>query len=154
MRIHILCISKRPRDWVTQATDEYLRRLKNQLEVVVKEIAPVTKQVSKNAQMEKEAERLRGLCPRRAYTVALDERGELWSTAEVADNLQQWRAEHSDVICFVGGAEGLATEIVASADRRWSLSRLTLPHQLARVIVVEQLYRGWSFLHNHPYHRA
>ncbi len=153
MRIQILCVSKRPRDWVTQATNEYLRRLQSQLEIVVKEIAPV-KQASKSAQIEKEADRLRRLCPQRAFTVALDERGEHWSTIELADKLNRWRAEHDDVVCFIGGAEGLAPQIVASANCRWSLSRLTLPHQLARILLVEQLYRGWSLLHNHPYHRA
>jgi 23S rRNA (pseudouridine1915-N3)-methyltransferase len=154
MRIHILCVSKRPRDWVTQATTEYVKRLRGQLEVVIREIAPAVKQPSKAAQLEKEAERLRRVCPRRAYTIALDERGDQWSTSELAANLDGWRARYTDVVCFIGGAEGLAPDIVAAADRRWSLSRLTLPHQFAKVLLVEQFYRGWSLLHNHPYHRA
>jgi 23S rRNA (pseudouridine1915-N3)-methyltransferase len=154
MRIHILCVSKRPRDWVTQATTEYLKRLKGQLDVVVSEIAPAAKQPSKTTQLEKEAERLRRFCPRGAYTIVLDERGDQWSTSELAANLDGWRARHTDVACFIGGAEGLAPGLVAAADCRWSLSRLTLPHQFARVLLVEQLYRGWSLLHQHPYHRA
>jgi len=154
MRIHILCVSKRPRDWVAQATHEYLKRLKGQLDIVVNEISPIVNQSSKAAQLEKEADRLRRLCPARAYRVALDERGDQWSTLDLASNLDRWRGEHADVVCFIGGAEGLAPKIIADADNRLSLSRLTLPHQLARVILIEQLYRAWSALHNHPYHRV
>lgn len=153
MRIHILCVTKRPRDWVTHATDEYLKRLRGQLEIIVHEISPV-KQSSKTAQLEKEAERVRHLCPRRACLVALDEKGDMWSTDQLAAKLAFWRQQYADVACVIGGAEGLAPGIINSADHCWSLSRLTLPHQLARVILSEQLYRGWSVLHNHPYHRA
>lgn len=154
MRIHILCVSKKPQAWVVQATGEYLKRLKGQLDVVVHEVAPMAKQSTTASQLEKEAARLRRLCPARAYTVALDERGGQWSTAELAKNLEHWRGEYAELVCFIGGAEGLAPDIIAGADQRWSLSRLTLPHQFARVLVVEQLYRSWSMLHNHPYHRA
>jgi 23S rRNA (pseudouridine1915-N3)-methyltransferase len=153
MRIHILCVTRRPRDWVTQATDEYLKRLRGQLDIVVNEIDPI-KQSSKSAQLEKEAERMRRLCPARACLVALDEHGDPWSTGQLAAKLDLWRQEYADVVYFIGGAEGLSPAILSGADHRWSLSRLTLPHQLARVILTEQIYRGWSVLHNHPYHRA
>jgi 23S rRNA (pseudouridine1915-N3)-methyltransferase len=153
MRIHILCVSKRPRDWVTAATHDYLKRLKGQFEIVVHEVAPV-KQPAKNSQLEKEAERLRHICPSRAFQIALDERGESWSTMDLADKLDRWRAEHADIAFYIGGADGLDARIVADADCRWSLSRLTLPHQLVRVVLIEQLYRGWTVLQNHPYHRA
>jgi 23S rRNA (pseudouridine1915-N3)-methyltransferase len=86
--------------------------------------------------------------------VALDERAAQWSTTELAAKLDHWRGEHAEVACFIGGAEGLSPALVADADSRWALSRLTLPHQLVRVVLIEQLYRGWSVLHNHPYHRA
>ena len=153
MRIHILCVTKRPRDWVTQATDEYLKRLRGQIDIVVSEIAPV-KQSSRTDQLEKEAERLRRLCPSRACMVALDEHGEPWSTDQLASKIDRWRQDYKDVACIIGGAEGLAPAIISDADHRWSLSKLTLPHQLVRVILSEQLYRAWSVLQNHPYHRA
>ena len=153
MRIHVLCVSKRPREWVSAATNDYLKRLKGQLEVIVHEVSPI-KQGSRGAQLEKEAERLHRLCPPRAFKVALDERAAQWSTTELAAKLDHWRGEHADVACFIGGAEGLSPALVADADSRWALSRLTLPHQLVRVVLIEQLYRGWSVLHNHPYHRA
>ena len=153
MRVHILCVTKRPRDWVVQATNEYLKRLRGQVEIVVREISPV-KQPAKRAQLDREAERLLHHCPSGACIVALDERGAMWSTAELAENLDSWRQAYTDVACIIGGAEGLAPELLNCAHHRWSLSRLTLPHQLARVVLSEQLYRGWSVLHNHPYHRA
>ena len=153
MRLHILCVTKRPRDWVTQATEEYLKRLRGQFEIVVNEISPI-KQRSKTTQLEKEAVRMRRLCPARACVVALDEHGDQWSTDQLASKLDRWRQDYSDVACFIGGSEGLAPTVIGDADHRWSLSKLTLPHQLARVILTEQLYRAWSVLHDHPYHRA
>jgi 23S rRNA (pseudouridine1915-N3)-methyltransferase len=153
MRIHILCITKRPRGWVTDASEEYLKRLRGQIDIVVHDISP-QKRASKTAQLEKEADRLSHLVPERACMVALDERGDMWSTEQLSKKLDTWRHEYADVACIIGGAEGLAPGILSGADHRWSLSRLTLPHQLARVILAEQLYRGWSLLHNHPYHKC
>jgi 23S rRNA (pseudouridine1915-N3)-methyltransferase len=86
MRLHMLCVTKRPRDWVTQATDEYLKRLRGQFEIVVNEISPI-KQPSKTTQLEKDAARLRRLCPARACMVALDEHGDPWSTDQLASKL-------------------------------------------------------------------
>ncbi len=153
MRFHILCVTKRPRGWVAQATDEYLKRLRGQVEIIVREISPI-KQIPKSAQLEKEAERLLHHCPRGACIVALDEKGAQWSTKELAVKLESWRQGYNDVVCIIGGAEGLNPALINRANHHWSLSRLTLPHQLARVVLSEQLYRAWSVLHNHPYHRA
>ena len=152
MRIHILCVTKRPREWVAQATEEYLKRLRGQLEITVREISPI-KHSAKAAQLDKEAERLLHHCPNGACIVALDESGVMWSTAELAEKLDSWRQEYTDIAYIIGGAEGLAPGLLDRAHYHWSLSRLTLPHQLARVVLTEQLYRGWSVLHNHPYHR-
>lgn len=152
MQIQVLCISKRPRHWVTQASDDYLKRLRGQLSLTVREVTPLNQ--AGREHLKKEADRLTRLCPERAHTVALDERGDEWSTLELADQLATWRERYSDVVCFIGGADGLLPELVAGAHQRWALSRLTLPHQLARVLVIEQLYRAFSVLQKHPYHRA
>jgi 23S rRNA (pseudouridine1915-N3)-methyltransferase len=85
--------------------------------------------------------------------VALDERGKLFSTLDLARRIMRWRQAGRDVAFIVGGAEGLAESVKKSADLTWSLSPLTLPHGLARVVLAEQLYRAVSILHNHPYHR-
>jgi|TARA_B110000263_G_scaffold217131_1_gene203023 23S rRNA (pseudouridine1915-N3)-methyltransferase len=153
VRIHILCVSKRPRDWVAKGSDEYLKRLTGHVDISVREIAPV-QHSSTTTQRDKEAERLLKACPRGAYQIALDERSQQWTTKELSVNLERWRSNQADVACFIGGAEGLADSIVSGSDCQWSLSRLTLPHQLVRVILIEQLYRAWSVLQNHPYHRA
>ncbi len=153
MRVHILCVTKRPRDWVVQAEEEYLKRLRGQIEIVVREISPV-KQSTKSVNLKKEADRILHYCPRGACIVALDERGALWSTEQLVKELKFWRETYTDVACLIGGAEGLAPDLLKHAHHRWALSPLTLPHQLARVILSEQLYRGWSVLRGHPYHRV
>lgn len=152
MRLHILCVSKRPSDWVLRASQEYLKRLTGQLDVSIIEVAPAA--LSNRAlSLDKEAARLRRAMPRKAYTVALDERGGAWSTLEFARKLDGWRGAHGNVVCLIGGAAGLAPSLLEEADCTWSLSALTLPHQLVRVILVEQIYRAWSVLNQHPYHR-
>jgi 23S rRNA (pseudouridine1915-N3)-methyltransferase len=105
-------------------------------------------------QRQREAETILKAVPAGARLVALDERGLAWSTAELANELAAWRDEARDVALVIGGAEGLAESLRQSAARCWSLSRLTLPHQFARVLVIEQIYRAYSLLNNHPYHRA
>tara|TARA_R110002096_G_scaffold12899_2_gene45923 strand:- start:5462 stop:5923 length:462 start_codon:yes stop_codon:yes gene_type:complete len=152
MRLHIVCVSKRPSDWVARASHEYLKRLTGQLDVSITEIAPAA--LSNRAlSLDKEASRVRRAMPRKAYTVALDERGSAWSTRELASRLDGWRGSHGDVVCLIGGAAGLAPALLDEADCTWSLSALTLPHQLVRVILIEQIYRAWSVLNQHPYHR-
>jgi len=152
MRLHIFCVSKRPSDWVARASQEYLKRLTGQLNVSITEIAPAALS-NRTLSLDKEASRLRRAMPRKAYTVALDERGSPWSTHELASRLDGWRGSHGDVVCLIGGAAGLAPALLDEADCTWSLSALTLPHQLVRVILIEQIYRAWSVLNQHPYHR-
>ena len=92
--------------------------------------------------------------PNHAHVVALDEHGEAWSSQDLAKLLNEWQQDYQDIALLIGGPEGLASECLQRAKQRWSLSAATLPHGLARVIVAEQLYRAWSLLNNHPYHRA
>lgn len=103
---------------------------------------------------EEEGRRLLGACAPDDHVVALDERGTGWSTLELARNLRQWELDGRDVDLLVGGADGLSGTCLARAGARWSLSPLTLPHALVRVVVAEQLYRAWSVNAGHPYHRA
>lgn len=154
MRLHLLCVSRRPASWVTEAGAEYLKRLQGRLEVQVRELPPATGAAQAEEQRQREAETILKAVPAGARLVALDERGVAWSTAELAAELAAWRAEARDVALVIGGAEGLAESLRKSAARCWSLSRLTLPHQFARILVIEQIYRAYSLLNNHPYHRA
>ncbi|MGH8597679.1 MAG: 23S rRNA (pseudouridine(1915)-N(3))-methyltransferase RlmH [Gammaproteobacteria bacterium] len=154
MRFELLCVSKRPVKWVTNAGDDYLSRLKGKLVVSCRELPPVANAASAAAQRDKEGDSILRALPPGACTIALDERGEEWSTGQLAQQLDQWRQAARDVVFVIGGAEGLSSAVQAAAARVWALSRLTLPHQLVRVIVLEQIYRAWSLSQNHPYHRV
>jgi 23S rRNA (pseudouridine1915-N3)-methyltransferase len=103
--------------------------------------------------MRQEGERLLAAVPRGAARWALDQRGREWSTEDLARRLEGWLGEGRDVALLVGGPEGLADACRAGAEGLWSLSRLTLPHPLVRVVVAEQVYRAWTLLAGHPYHR-
>ena len=92
--------------------------------------------------------------PNAAHVVALLETGKPWSTKELAAKLEAWMQHGAPVAFLVGGPDGLSPACVARANERWSLSNLTLPHGLVRVVAAEALYRAWSLLENHPYHRA
>lgn len=86
--------------------------------------------------------------------VILDERGREFSSRELADRLEDWQGDGRDVTFIIGGPDGVSSDCLARADLRWSLSRLTLPHGLARVLFAEQLYRAWCLMTGHPYHRS
>ncbi|MEJ1379217.1 MAG: 23S rRNA (pseudouridine(1915)-N(3))-methyltransferase RlmH, partial [Candidatus Sedimenticola sp. (ex Thyasira tokunagai)] len=101
-----------------------------------------------------EGERMLKAIPRNCRVMALDVKGKAWGTEQLSSQLGGWMGEGQDLALLVGGPEGLAAECLQRADNRWSLSPLTMPHPLVRVVVAEQLYRAWSLLRNHPYHRA
>lgn len=101
-----------------------------------------------------EGERLLGHLGPKDHVVALDVKGSAWSTETLATKLDNWRMDGCDVALLVGGADGLDEVCLQRADEIFSLSALTLPHALVRVIVAEQIYRAWTLLAGHPYHRA
>ncbi len=94
------------------------------------------------------------LVPPAAHVVALLENGKAWSTKDLAAKLESWMQRGAPVAFLVGGPDGMGRACVARANERWSLSPLTLPHGLVRIVAAEALYRAWSLLENHPYHRA
>ncbi|ROR34868.1 23S rRNA (pseudouridine(1915)-N(3))-methyltransferase RlmH [Inmirania thermothiophila] len=152
MRVHLLSVAARVPSWVAEGYRDYARRLGRGLELRLREIRPAGGEPAR-ARAE-EGRRLLAAVPRGARLVALDERGELWDTRGLARRLAAWAAEGRDLALAVGGAEGLDGAVLGQAELRWSLSPLTLPHALVRVIVAEQLYRAWSLLGGHPYHRG
>jgi 23S rRNA (pseudouridine1915-N3)-methyltransferase len=153
VRLHLFSIGRRPPAWAQEASAEYLKRLGSALDLRLREFAPKAAP-SIDQQREREAAMLLQAVPAGATLVALDERGANWSTAEFATRLSRWREDGAEVVFAIGGADGHAPSFREAARAVWSLSRLTLPHALARVLVVEQVYRAWSLLNNHPYHRA
>jgi 23S rRNA (pseudouridine1915-N3)-methyltransferase len=155
LRIQVIAVGTRMPAWVEAGVDDYRRRLGSGLKFELREIAPARAALREDAARAKadEATRLLAAIPERAYVVALDERGEPWSTRELAARLERWMQESPEVVWLVGGADGLAPECLTRADARWSLSRLTFPHALVRVLLAEQIYRAVSLLRGHPYHR-
>jgi 23S rRNA (pseudouridine1915-N3)-methyltransferase len=156
MRISIIAVGAKMPQWVEQACADYLRRLPREWSVRVVEVAQARlgRQATPALILQDEAGRICPQLPAAARVVALDVQGKAWSTAELAQQLQAWQMDGRDVALLIGGPEGLANEVLEQAEQRWSLSRLTFPHPLVRVMLLEQLYRGWSILNNHPYHRA
>lgn len=141
--------------WVKQGYEDYVKRLPKECELLLKEI-PLRNR-GKNCDLariiKEEGERMGAAIPPGAHPVALDLAGKSWSTPELAQNLRRWQENGKPVALLVGGPEGLAEAVKVQAKESWSLSALTFPHPLVRVMVAEQLYRAWSLLHNHPYHR-
>lgn len=156
MRIHLIAIGKRLPTWVQTAYQEYAQRLTIdcQLELIEIEAGKRGKNADINRIIVTEGERMLAAIPKNSIVIALDERGESWSTATLTTQLKNWQQSGQSISLLIGGPDGLAPMCVAAAKQKWSLSPLTLPHPLVRVIVAEQLYRAWSILHHHPYHRA
>jgi 23S rRNA (pseudouridine1915-N3)-methyltransferase len=156
MHIHLIAVGEKMPRWVQEGFGEYAKRLPAECALKLVEIAPGRR--GKNADIDRavrdEGERMLAAIPKGARVVALEVHGRSWSTEQLAGQLDNWMAGGQDVALLVGGPEGLADSCRQRADQQWSLSPLTLPHPLVRVVLAEQLYRALSFLRGHPYHRA
>lgn len=156
MRLRVIAVGTRMPQWVDAAFQEYSRRLRGHWKLELIEVASASRRYRGGAAAavnSAEASRILGLLGLRDFVVALDEHGAQRSSQELAVWLEQRRGSGKDLACIIGGADGLGEEVLIRADYRWSLSRLTLPHALARVLLAEQLYRASTLLAGHPYHR-
>lgn len=155
MRILLLAVGARQPEWVNSGYNEYARRLPAHLDLQLREIPAARR--SKNTTADKlkreEGERLLKAVADDTHVIALDERGQSVTTRGLSDKLAEWLQTGRDMAFMIGGADGLDETCLQRADWRWSLSPLTLPHGLVRVMVAEQLYRAHSLLEGHPYHR-
>lgn len=142
--------------WVQEGYAEYAKRMPAECGLRLVEIAPGRRGKGADIQraVREEGERMLAAIPKGCRVVALDVKGKEWSTEQLAGQLNGWMGEGRDLALLVGGPEGLAEACLQQADGRWSLSPLTLPHPLVRVVVAEQLYRALSVLRGHPYHRV
>jgi 23S rRNA (pseudouridine1915-N3)-methyltransferase len=154
MKLIIVAVGDRLPVWAETACAEYRKRMPREARVEIVAVKP-EKRAGQSAEqvMSAEASRLLERCPKGVLLVALDEHGRQVSTRELAELLATWQTAGRDVALLIGGADGLSAEVLARADLRLALSRLTLPHALARVLLTEQLYRAASLLAGHPYHR-
>ncbi len=155
MKIKLLAVGTRMPAWVESAVEEYCKRLPADFSLHIREIPSALqgKNPDIRAGMKKEAQAMQRNIEKNDHVVALDVGGKSLSTEKLATRLQYLRDESRDLALLVGGADGLSDSCVQQADECWSLSALTFPHPLVRVIVAEQLYRAWSLLQGHPYHR-
>jgi 23S rRNA (pseudouridine1915-N3)-methyltransferase len=155
MELIIAAVGTRMPDWVDTAFAEYQKRMPREARMRLVEIKPEKRDGGKTTQqmIHMEAARIAAALPKDCYRIVLDERGKQLTSLALADELRCWLATGRDTALIIGGADGLAPEIKARADLSWSLSALTLPHALVRVVLAEQLYRAASILQHHPYHR-
>lgn len=160
MKLHILAVGHRMPAWVQAGFEDYARRMPREMPLLLTEVRPEPRGtgVLPAARIERilkaESERLRGAAPHGCLLVALDERGQALTTERLAQRLGEWLQQGRDVCFAIGGADGLDADLKRSAHLMLSVSAMTLPHQLVRVILAEQLYRAASLLHHHPYHRG
>ena len=157
MKFLVLAVGHRMPAWVNAGFNEYAQRMPRISRIELKEIRPTVRsgagEKSVRQWLAAEAERIRAALPARCFMVVLDERGTPCATADFARRIERWRQEGRDVAFVIGGADGTSRELQRQADLLLSLSPLTLPHGLCRIVLAEQLYRAVSLLAGHPYHR-
>lgn len=155
MKIRLIAVGSKMPGWVAEGWHEYARRLPAELPLELLEIPLITR--SKNADVARmirqEGEAMLAKVQPGERIVTLEVEGRAWSTEQLARELERWRLEARTVNLMVGGPEGLAPEVCARSEQRWSLSALTLPHPLVRILIGEQIYRAWTVLSGHPYHK-
>lgn len=155
MKIRLIAVGSKMPGWVEEGWHEYARRLPGEMPLELVEIPLTTR--SKNADITRmirqEGEAMLAKVQPGERIVTLEVQGRAWSTEQLARELERWRLEARNVNLMVGGPEGLAPEVCARSEQRWSLSALTLPHPLVRILVGEQIYRAWTVLSGHPYHK-
>ena len=155
MRMTLIAVGTKMSTWVEQGYAEYARRLPADCVLQLVEISSGKR--GKGADIaritQQEGEKMLAAVPKGARIVTLEVTGKAWTTEALATELDGWLHDGRDVALLVGGPEGLSADCIARSEQRWSLSSLTLPHPLVRIVVAEQIYRAWSILQNHPYHR-
>ena len=155
MRLLIAAVGQRQPAWADTAYDDFAKRFPPEMRLELKAVKAEPRSGGKTAAqlMAAEAQRLEAAAPKGARRVLLDERGTRLTTVQLAERMNAWRSEGRDVVFFIGGPDGLDPALKTTADESLRLSDLTLPHAFVRVLLAEALYRAWSVMVGHPYHR-
>jgi 23S rRNA (pseudouridine1915-N3)-methyltransferase len=155
MRIRLIAIGTKMPAWVSQGVAEYSKRMPRELQLEWREIPLAHRGKDANAQQlrNREGEQIIKAIPAGDRVIALDVLGKRIATEQLARQLEDWQMSGDNYSLLIGGPDGLSRECLERADMRWSLSDLTLPHPLVRILLSEQLYRAWTITVNHPYHR-
>jgi 23S rRNA (pseudouridine1915-N3)-methyltransferase len=150
----IACGNKMP-DWVNIATKTFLQRLQEYVQFKLIELPPEKriKSQSEAVYLEKEATKIQQVIPTSSYWIALDSQGERFTSEKLALKLEKLQLQAPHWCFIIGGPDGISPILLEKMQERWSLSDLTFPHPLARIVLLEALYRAFSILHAHPYHR-
>lgn len=155
MKLLVAAVGHRMPEWIATGFNEYAKRMPREARIELIEIKPEPRTTGKTTVqiMEAEAQRILAAIPQNALNVVLDERGANWTTRRLSEQMRLWMNEGRDVAFIIGGADGLHESVKNRADQLLALSAMTLPHAMVRVLLAEQIYRAYSLLHSHPYHR-
>ena len=155
MRINIIAVGTKMPSWVREGVTQYTRRFPRELSVAWQEIPLARRDRDNNPELFRklEGEKILKVVPAGNTVIALEVTGRQWTTGQLAGELSKWQLSGNDVSLLIGGPDGLSQAVTKRANQQWSLSPLTLPHPLVRVLLAEQLYRAWTINSGHPYHR-
>jgi 23S rRNA (pseudouridine1915-N3)-methyltransferase len=154
MKLRIIAVGHKMPAWISAGCDEYIKRMPREAAIQLIELKPYKRASGKAGDQVREAEATRILeAVGKDYLIALDEHGQEVSTLKLAEKFKSWMTLGRDASLVIGGADGLHESVKKKADWTWSLSPLTLPHGMVRLMLAEQLYRVWSVINSHPYHR-
>lgn len=156
MIIHFITVGQKMPKWVQDGYAEYAKRLPKScaLNLIELPMAQRGKSGSVDKYKQEEAKRILAAVPKGAKLIVLDEYGQQVTTKQLADRLEDWLGSGQDVALIVGGPDGLEKSLIQQAEWKWGLSKLTMPHPMVRIMVAEQIYRAYSIINNHPYHRS
>lgn len=155
MKIRLLAVGTKMPAWVTTGFNEYNKRMPREMSVEIVElpIGPRGKGADLKRAIKKEGDAMLAAIPSGDWVVALEVTGKTWSTEQLATQMEGWQLQGRNLSLLIGGPDGLDPRCTALADQKWSLSALTLPHPMVRILLSEQLYRAWSLIQGHPYHK-
>ena len=154
MRIRILSIGNKSPGWIKTGFEEYAKRMPREMPLTLLEMQAPRHHSDSAKYQQDEAQKLLAQIGKNDWVIALDERGASCSSVDLAYSLKEWQMDGRDVTFLIGGADGLAKEVLGRANQKVSLSKLTFPHYMVRVILAEAVYRAWSISAGHPYHRV
>jgi 23S rRNA (pseudouridine1915-N3)-methyltransferase len=155
MHIKVVTIGTKMPAWVDSGVAEYQKRLPREwrFEWKMLPLGQRSKSQSVSKVIEDEGDAILSVIDEKDYVVALEVKGKAWSTEGLAKEMARWQMDALNIVLLIGGPDGLSRRCLERAQQKWSLSALTLPHPLVRVLLTEQLYRAWTLLNNHPYHK-
>lgn len=155
LKITVITLGNKMPDWIVQGSNDYAKRFNDGIQLKIIEIPLIRRSKSSDLSriLEKESSLIKEALPHGARLIALDIEGKTFSSEQLAVKITQLQQIASHFCFLIGGPEGLSNELITLCDERWSLSKLTLPHPLVRIILLETLYRAWSIINNHPYHK-